>query len=182
LIPDTVQKLDPNYYGYLTVAGFRQVLDDAALGLSHLGAQEKDLIVAYCDVSDEGDGKIDYREFFRTFFKWHVKEEMRLKSKGTLKQVFIVTRHGTRFPLTPMPLNNSWPSHPDWWKSYGGKLTPKGIKEHTKIGEMLAERYMADLRLIVRPIRRHSLILFSLMMTRSLTRSSSSLATRIVRC
>lgn len=49
-----------------------------------------------------------------------------------------------------MPLNASWPSHPDFWKSYGGKLTPKGIKEHTHIGAMLAARYTSLLRLIVR--------------------------------
>jgi len=144
------KQLDVNYYGYLSTAQFREALDRPEFGLNELSTKEKDLVVAFADSSDKSDGKIDYREFFRTFFKYHIKQRLKASEESTLKQVFVITRHGTRFPLTPMPTNNSWPNHPDFWKTYGGKLTPKGIKEHTKLGERLALHYLPKLRLIVR--------------------------------
>jgi calmodulin len=140
--------MDSNYYGYLSTAQFRAALDNPDFGLTDLSTREKDLVVAYCDGADKSDGKIDYREFFITFFKFHVKQRLKLAEKSSLKQVFVITRHGTRFPLTPMPTNNSWPNHPEFWKSYGGKLTPKGIKQHTKLGKRLADHYMPKLGLI----------------------------------
>ena len=108
--------MDSNLYGYLTTAQFRAALDDPDFGLQELTTREKDLVVAFCDSADKSDGKIDYREFFLTFFKFHVKQRLKATEKSTLKQVFVITRHGTRFPLTPMPTNNSWPNHPDFWK------------------------------------------------------------------
>ena len=53
--------------------------------MSELSTKEKDLVVAFCDGSDRSDGKIDYREFFITFFKAHVKDRLRNLEKATLK-------------------------------------------------------------------------------------------------
>jgi len=50
--------------------------------------------------------------------------------------------------LQPMPLDNGWPADEQWWKTYGGKLTPRGVKDHHAIGGLLASFYQEQLRLV----------------------------------
>eukprot|EP01128_Nolandella_sp_AFSM9_P007804 TRINITY_DN4394_c0_g1_i1.p1 TRINITY_DN4394_c0_g1~~TRINITY_DN4394_c0_g1_i1.p1 ORF type:complete len:648 (+),score=136.69 TRINITY_DN4394_c0_g1_i1:88-1944(+) len=147
-IRDIFRRLDPDLYGYLTTEQFRTALDEEEFEVLGLTQRDKDLIVAYCDVNEIADRRITYPEFYRTFFRWKKQELLEAQGHGHLKQVFIVTRHGTRFPLTPMPNNAAWPNSPAFWKTYGGKLTPKGIKEHSELGERLAQWYQDRLCLI----------------------------------
>jgi hypothetical protein len=80
------RRLDNKYYGYLTVEAFRKILDEPELGLQELTTEEKDTIVNYCNCAD---GKIDYKEFFTTFFEQTIKKQLRTQGKGTLKQIEI---------------------------------------------------------------------------------------------
>jgi len=139
------RRLDYKYYGYLTVEAFRKVLDEPELGLQELTTEEKDTIVNYCNCAH---GKIDYKEFFTTFFEQTIKKQLRTQGKGTLKQIFVIVRHGSRFPLHPIPLNSGWSSNEQFWKLYGGKLTPRGINQHYKLGLRLGTEYLQELRLL----------------------------------
>jgi len=66
------------------------MLDDPELGLSSIAAVEKDIIVAYCDLSEIGDGKITYSEFFRTFFSWHVRKQLQARVGSSLLPLFLL--------------------------------------------------------------------------------------------
>jgi len=127
------------------VEGFRKVLDEPELGLQELTIEEKDTIVNYCNTAE---GKIDYKEFFTTFFEQTIKKQLRTQGKGTLKQIFLIVRHGSRFPLHPIPTNSGWSSNELFWKLYGGKLTPRGINQHYKLGLRLGTEYLQELRLL----------------------------------
>jgi len=137
------RKIDSRSYGSITVEDFRGLLDDPELDSLELTAEEKDLVVSYCDSSDSPDGRIEYKEFFQTFYS-HLVDAAK-ENKTTLKQVFFITRHGARFPLTPFPNNTAWPAAESFWKTYGGKLTPKGISQHLKLGKLAKEAYFEPL-------------------------------------
>jgi len=137
------RSLDSRFYGFITVEQFRTFLDDPILDVLELSAADKDLIVSYCDSSDGADGTINYKEFFQTFYHYLV--DAAKERKTTLRQVFIIARHGARFPLTPFPNNTAWPGAETFWKTYGGKLTPKGILQHIKLGKMFRDAYFEPL-------------------------------------
>jgi hypothetical protein len=108
-----------------------------------LSPEEKDTIVSYCDASDQKDGFIDYKEFFTTFYS-HETEKLE-KEKGTLRQIFVLTRHGCRFPLNPTPGDSNWPRNEDFWKTYNGKLTTRGIVQHMNLGKHVKEAYFSEM-------------------------------------
>jgi len=55
--------------------------------------------------------------------------------------VFIVHRHGARFPTRVIKGDLSWPVNPQFWSDFGGQLTPEGSQQHVKLGGMMSRRY-----------------------------------------
>ena len=52
--------------------------------------------------------------------------------------VFIVHRHGARFPTRVIKGDLSWPVNPQFWSDFGGQLTPEGSQQHVKLGGMMS--------------------------------------------
>ena len=76
---------------------------------------------------------------------WHVRR--RRRRRGTLRQIFVVTRHGARFPMHALPGDLAWPVDPSFWDSFGGMLTPTGHHQMRRLGERFRAHYARQLAL-----------------------------------
>jgi len=56
-----------------------------------------------------------------------------------------LTRHECRFPLNPTPGDSNWPRNEDFWKTYNGKLTTRGIVQHMNLGKHVKEAYFSEM-------------------------------------
>lgn len=57
------------------------------------------------------------------------------------KQVFIVFRHGARYPINKPNHNILWPHHDNFWDQHLGKLSPAGVLQLSKLGDYIKSLY-----------------------------------------
>lgn len=58
-----------------------------------------------------------------------------------MRSVFVIHRHGARFPSRGQPKNLSFPECREFWASYNMQLTPKGMEQLKSLGEKLRRDY-----------------------------------------
>lgn len=56
-------------------------------------------------------------------------------------QVFIIHRHGARYPLKKPEHNVLWPTENGFWKHHLGRLTPVGVLQMNQLGSFFRARY-----------------------------------------
>lgn len=56
-------------------------------------------------------------------------------------QVFVINRHGARYPLKKPEHNLLWPSENVFWKHNAGKLSPVGVIQMYNLGSFFRKRY-----------------------------------------
>lgn len=58
-----------------------------------------------------------------------------------MKSVFVIHRHGARFPSRGQPKNLSFPDCDEFWSLYNMQLTPKGMEQLKSLGKKLRHDY-----------------------------------------
>lgn len=58
-----------------------------------------------------------------------------------MKAVFVLIRHGNRFPSGGQPGNKSFPSYEEFWEQHGMHITNQGVKQLEDFGAQLAQQY-----------------------------------------
>lgn len=103
-------------------------------------------------VDEKGNGRIDYRALFHRFYQTSttlIKRQAWMASvRHTIRNVIVVVRHGARFPLKPFPQDGHWPKEMDFWRLYGGRLTPVGTQQLYRLGQRLRTKYILQEQLL----------------------------------